>query len=229
METPQLEDGYIRIATNILKAIARTQFNGYEIRYLMVLFYKTYGFHKKSDKISNSQFVSATGLHKQHIWRTEQRLINRRIVTKSGYFLSFQKDSRLWCELPKMVTVTKSGIGVTKSGGKVTKSGGYKRYITKDTYTKDIVNSFIGSFKKVNPSYQLLFKNITQRLAADRLVKKYGETKLTNLMNQLPEIIKRPYAPSITTPYELEAKMGKLLVFLSQEKNKIKKMEVTKL
>lgn len=138
--TPQLENGYVRIANTIVESMARTQFNGYEIRYLMVLLRKTYGFNKKSDVISNSQFVKETGLHKQHIWRTEKRLIERNIVTKNGYLLSFQKDTTRWRELPKQVTtkiVTNIGIPVTNSGAKVTKYGGHNIHTTKDTYTKD--------------------------------------------------------------------------------------------
>lgn len=160
-KTPQLEDGFVRIANTIVEAMARTQFNGYEIRYLMVLFRKTYGFNKKSDVISNSQFVKETGLHKQHIWRTEQRLIQRNIVTKNGYSLSFQKDTTRWKELPKMVTtkkVTNSGIGVTNSGTKVTKYGGHNIHYTKDTYTKDNnalvekITSWAYKRARVNPS-----------------------------------------------------------------------------
>jgi hypothetical protein len=83
------------------------------------------------------------------------------------------------------------------------------------------VNKFISMFKNINPSYELLFKNKTQRSSIERLVKKYGEAWLENLISRLPEIIKMPYAPHITTPYELEIKLGKLKIFLEQEKNKV--------
>jgi predicted transcriptional regulator len=83
------------------------------------------------------------------------------------------------------------------------------------------INIIIGMFKNVNPSYERLFANKTQRDSVERLLKKYGEAWLRSLINRLPEIIKMPYAPQITTPYELEMKLGKLKIFLEQEKNKV--------
>jgi len=83
------------------------------------------------------------------------------------------------------------------------------------------INIIIGMFKNVNPSYERLFSNKTQRASIERLLKKYGEAWLRNLINRLPDIIKMPYAPQITTPYELEMKLGKLKIFLEQEKNKV--------
>ena len=83
------------------------------------------------------------------------------------------------------------------------------------------INIIIGMFKNVNPSYERLFANKTQRASVERLLKKYGEAWLRSLINRLPDIIKMPYAPQITTPYELEMKLGKLKIFLEQEKNKV--------
>ena len=51
---------------------------------------------------------------------------------------------------------------------------------------------------------------------------------MRNLISSLPSIVQRPYAPRITTPYELELKMGKLLLYLKQEENKNQKGGVTK-
>jgi len=90
------------------------------------------------------------------------------------------------------------------------------------------INTIIGLFKNVNPSYERLFANKTQRDSVERLLKKYGEAWLRSLINRLPEIIKMPYAPQITTPYELETKLGRLKVFLEQEKNKNSRMGVEK-
>lgn len=137
MANPQKENGHTDIANEIVEALARTNLSKYESRYLWVLWRKTYGWHKRSDVISNSQFVKETGIKKQHIWRTEQRLITRNIVTKIGYKLSFQKDYTAWKELPKQVTVTSTGISVTYSGIKVTSTGGHKRNYTKETITKE--------------------------------------------------------------------------------------------
>ena len=86
--------------------------------------------------------------------------------------------------------------------------------------TQDETNKIINLFRGVNPSYERLFANKTQREATSRLINKYGEDKITNLMGMLPDIVKKPFAPQITTPYELENKMGRLIIFMQQEKIK---------
>ena len=83
------------------------------------------------------------------------------------------------------------------------------------------INKLIELFKPINPSYERLFSNKTQRAAFERLVKKYGEEKIIAIIEALPDIINKPYAPRITTPYELEKDLGKLIVFFNQEKGKV--------
>lgn len=136
MANPQKENGHIDIAHEIAEALARTNLNGYESRYLWVLWRKTYGWHKKEDTITNSQFSDATGINRPHIWRTEQGLIERQIVTKLGNKLSFQKDYTRWRELPKLVTVTNLGTRVTKSGNKELPKMVHTKETTKETIQK---------------------------------------------------------------------------------------------
>lgn len=87
-----------------------------------------------------------------------------------------------------------------------------------DVPSQDI-QSFIESFKTVNPSYERLFANKTERASASRLIKKFGINKMLSTTKALPEIIDKPYAPKITTPYELEKNLGKLIAFVNQNKN----------
>lgn len=91
------------------------------------------------------------------------------------------------------------------------------------------INSLLSKFKNVNPSYERMYANRTQRSALERMVIKYGEKKMSNLLDHLQEIISRPYAPQITTPYELEAKMGRLVQFLKQDQLKIARTGTTKI
>lgn len=82
------------------------------------------------------------------------------------------------------------------------------------------IQSFINLFKSINPTYERLFGNKTERLSAERLVKKFGLQKMEAMFVQLPDILSQPYAPRITTPYELEKNLGKLIQFIEQNKNK---------
>jgi hypothetical protein len=99
----------------------------------------------------------------------------------------------------------------------------------KDTHSKDIatqsvagikdINDLIELFKSVNPSYGKFFGNKTQRAAIERLLKAMGREKLEGAIKILAQTNKVKYAPSITTPLQLEDKMGALIVFIQKEKN----------
>lgn len=116
MACPQIENGYMKIANELAEALMHTNLSAYQYRILWAIWRKTYGWHKKVDWIPNSQLVSMTGIRKQHIHRTVKELIERNIVTKSGYQLSFNKNYTQWRELPKQVTVTSTGSKVTSTG-----------------------------------------------------------------------------------------------------------------
>lgn len=118
-------------------------------------------------------------------------------------------------------------------------SGDYKRNtIQNKNITKDIapqaaqedINKYIDLFKEVNPSYERLFANKTQRAAIGRLIKKFGEEQLAAMIEALPKVNKMSYMPITTTPYELEMNIGKIKGKIEQEKskavNKHKKIEI---
>lgn len=149
MANPQLEDGFTRIANEIIDVLAKTYMSSYESQVVWFVLRKTYGFNgKKYDWIANSQVVVGTGIHKAHISRTLKKLIRRKIVTQIGNKIGFQKDYDLWLKLPKQVTTNK----VTQIGNTVTQIGNKKlpkqadtkekkETITKETNTHTIKTS----------------------------------------------------------------------------------------
>lgn len=113
LENPQLEDGFTPVANPIMEALARTQLSGYEWRVLLFLLRKTYGWSKKSDDIPLSQFVDGTGIRKKHIINAITRLVQKRIIFKSGTEIrtrkagtyEFNKHFGEWQLVPKSVPV----------------------------------------------------------------------------------------------------------------------------
>lgn len=101
MAKPQIENGYIPIATEIAEVLMQVQLSGNQNRLLWAIWRKTWGFRKKEDWISNSQLCMMTGLIKQHVNRALQELKKMKIVTKNGYKYSFNKNYDEW--------VTKNG------------------------------------------------------------------------------------------------------------------------
>lgn len=85
-----------------------------------------------------------------------------------------------------------------------------------------LVNKFINKFKDINPTYEQLFKRKDQRDSMGRLIKKLGEEKLEKTLNLLPIVNITPFAPNITTPKQLEDKLGNLLAWFKKEDNKNK-------
>jgi phage replication O-like protein O len=237
MANPQKENGHIDIANEIAEALARWHLSSYEQRILWVVFRKTWGWHKKEDWISLSQFCVATGLARSHTCRALKMLVRQNIITKGGTTYSplyrIQKDFDKWKALPKGArshkSLPKGVISVTKGGNRVVPFGAHtKETITKETITIGSsgvpplqIQSFINMFKPINPSYQRLFGNRTERACAARLILQHGYEKMEQTLMALPDILGQPYAPQISTPYELEKKLGKLLQFIQQEKNKI--------
>ena len=128
--SPQLEDGHLKIANSIAEALAHTQLSGHESRVLWFLFRKTYGWSKKADVISLSQWMEGTGLSKSHVVDTLNRLVVRRIIRKAVPEIRnkksqeywFNKHANEWKSFPKTGTFPKSGIiSFPKSGHTTTR------------------------------------------------------------------------------------------------------------
>ena len=63
----QVENGnYSRIHNDILMALAAARLNGMEWSALMYIFRQTYGWGKKEDTISYSQFADVMGVKRHH-------------------------------------------------------------------------------------------------------------------------------------------------------------------
>jgi len=113
---PQLEDGFSRIANEILEAMARTPFSDYESRCVHFLWRKTYGWQnpngesKKVDVISHTQWAEGTSIPRRHVGRVLNRLTKRSIITKQVIYRGprrvilwgFQKRYKEWLS-PKEV------------------------------------------------------------------------------------------------------------------------------
>lgn len=80
MANPQLENGYTRIANELLEAVAKFPFNGSQLRMIIFLWRKTYGYGKKADKISISQFVKGTGLSRSAVTKELKRLKQMNVI-----------------------------------------------------------------------------------------------------------------------------------------------------
>ena len=155
MASPQLKDGYITIANEIMEALANTRIPGEARQVLDVILRKTYGWNKKEDEISLSQFKKATGLLSPNIIRARGKLSKMNIISviqkdnTDTTTYRFQKDYTKWKPLSKKITLSKRIISVIqKDNLPLSKKIHTKDTITKDTVTKATEPKIIFDFKK---------------------------------------------------------------------------------
>lgn len=80
MVVPQLENGYLSIAHQIVEQLCWYQLSPVESLIVWVIFRKTYGFHKKEDHIALSQFSELTKVSKTNIHRAIKKLEKKRVI-----------------------------------------------------------------------------------------------------------------------------------------------------
>src|SRR3990167_2264225 len=141
MANPQKENGYTAIANEIIEHLVSYNLNGSELAMCLWLIRKTYGFAKKVDKISISQFQRALRLSRWCICKTKKSLVNKRLLVREKNGLKFNKNWEEWVG-NKRLLVSERTLGV-----------GNKRLPTKETITKDNTRSPKGSRPKDMKSY----------------------------------------------------------------------------
>lgn len=157
MRGPQLEDGYTRIANEILEAIARFPINATQFRILMVIWRYTYGFNRKSSELSQSFIAEATGLHKKQVQRELNELIKMNIikVEKEASFssprvLKFNKYYQSWegaNQLPPNEIDTCRGSELVTSPG--------SELVTQQRQYKDIIKDIEEDEEERVPSLEI--------------------------------------------------------------------------
>jgi phage replication O-like protein O len=79
---PDIENGYTRIANELLEAIASFNFSGRHMSILIAIIRMTYGYGKKSDALSGWQISKITNIDRAHISRALKELIAMNVIIK---------------------------------------------------------------------------------------------------------------------------------------------------
>ena len=80
MANPQLSNGYTKIANELLEAIYRLNVSGNEMRILLYIIRRTYGFNRTYAEIPLSEFSEAVGIRKNHISEALKKLSANKII-----------------------------------------------------------------------------------------------------------------------------------------------------
>lgn len=99
---PQLEDGYTRIANELMEQVPKFKFNGTQLRIIIVIWRFTYGFKRKDHEFSVSFLAEAIDASRSQVDRELTALIDRNVVQVMGYgstrsrILQFNKNYEEW-------------------------------------------------------------------------------------------------------------------------------------
>lgn len=206
MANPQTEDGYTRIANELMEALAKIRIPGEAMKVLLVILRKTYGFQKKEDSISLSQFCLCTGMKKPAICKALHNLNALNVITQkdngSSKIYGINKDFDSWNPLPKKITVKKMEyllpkkitVVTQKDNETVTQKVTHKRNKdTKETITKEkrLVASQASDVKTfIDYAFQAFNQQFGEKLMIDgpkdgsivkKLLNTYGLEKLKGL------------------------------------------------
>lgn len=77
---PQVEDGFTRIANELMEQVPKFKFNGTQLRIILVIWRYTYGFKRKEHEISLTFLSEAINASKSQVDRELTALIDRRVV-----------------------------------------------------------------------------------------------------------------------------------------------------
>ena len=229
----QVENGhYTRIVNPLIENLIQVPFRGCELAVAMFVIRKTYGFQKKKDSISLSQFCLGVKRSRQTVIVAIKNLELSNILVKTARpYVSntyeINKYFETW-KVGKTARLVKRRHGTSQYGSpKVVKTARHTKE-TKESIQKKLasqsdaglISQVIKLFEEINPSFERWYGNPTQRGAVDRLLVANGYEKLEKVIALLPKTNTKAYFPTITTPIQLETDWAKLKSKLEQEKDK---------
>ncbi|HHZ9158659.1 TPA: replication protein [Proteus mirabilis] len=133
----RVEDGYTKLANELYEELIGANLTKNQAKVAHAICRKTYGFNKKTDRISDSQLAELTRLPRQKVNKAKNELIAMKVIVKVGMAIGPNKNLTEW-DIPDC---HQNGVIVTKTGTKsVTKSVtalSPKQGHTKETITKE--------------------------------------------------------------------------------------------
>ena len=192
MANPRIENGYVRIANELLEAICRLDVSGSEMRILLYIIRRTYGFNKDYAEIPLSEISAAVGMRREHIQKMLKRLSTKNIIdlrTNGGtkpQTISIVKNYEKWavelcasCLLHKMATVAPT---VVQNGNSSVVQNGNSTY-------KDNKDNFKDSFKDRKKSFGRNGNVLLKNEEYDKLINDYGKETAERYIERMDNYI----------------------------------------
>lgn len=212
MASPQLEEGYTRIANELFDSIISFDFGKIEQKIVFYIIRRTYGYQEKTARIKQSEISKATNLGKANISKTLDLLIKRKVLfyeTGSGN-LGLNKNYEEWEKVVKTTTFKheKEAPEVVKTTTKSCQNNNpellkQQQKVVKTTTTYKVLKKKENSKRKK--------KNISKTAASQKT------DALVPVQTKLWEIFKQIYEKETGQPLDPQVKDFKILHDLSKE------------
>ena len=175
---PEIDDGHTKIANELLDAIICHDFSKRQLKILLFIMRKTYGWNKSEDDISRSQITEATGLLSPHVTTSLQELqsLNVIIVTNGKHAKRYKVNKYYdqW-RVTNLVTITEL-VTITKTV----------------TITETVINDYQNGNNKLPKQYP---QKTTPKDNTKDNVKLTEKDTCIECLNYLNEKSKRNYKP----------------------------------
>lgn len=181
MANPQAENGHVDIANEIVEALARYRLSGQEWQVIWVILRKTWGWHKKRDRLSLGYIARMTLMKRPAVARAIKKLVNKGVIKKDNSYINiymFNKNYETWKTVIKKDTlVSKRVTGVIKKGNKTV--------IKKDTTTKENTKETIQKKSDIFINAWNDFKEMRKKNNKNKPITLRAEEMILNKLDKL--------------------------------------------
>jgi phage replication O-like protein O len=98
MAKAQLENGFTRIANEIIDALSSSDLKGRELRVFIAIIRETYGWNTKEKSITLSRIGELTRIDRRHVAGVVRSLLQRNMIRRNG-ITGIQTDVSLWSKV----------------------------------------------------------------------------------------------------------------------------------
>ncbi|HBJ3133064.1 TPA: replication protein [Salmonella enterica subsp. enterica serovar Anatum] len=128
------EDGFMRVANELTDSLLMADLTVRQLKVMLAIMRKTYGFNKAVDRITNTQIAAMTGIHHTHVCAAKRQLIERKFLIADGVKIGVNKVVSQWISQDSLTLAKTANKTLAKS------ANGYKpsQLNTKDNIQKTI-------------------------------------------------------------------------------------------
>ncbi|ECF9216817.1 replication protein [Salmonella enterica subsp. arizonae] len=128
------EDGFMRVANELTDSLLMADLTVRQLKVMLAIMRKTYGFNKEVDRITNTQIAAMTGIHHTHVCAAKRQLIERKFLIADGVKIGVNKVVSQWISQDSLTLAKTANKTLAKS------ANGYKpsQLNTKDNIQKTI-------------------------------------------------------------------------------------------